>query len=136
MDTKVAQVDNIVIKLKELRDLKASKTAELKDIEAELENTKNTLISLLVDLNKTAWEVEGVGRASITTKTYWSIKDQVLLRKFLEESGNDALIKISAQAITGFFNEFKNDHDLPVEKFEADFGVSFFPKTTISLRTK
>lgn len=132
----VSEIDQLVREIKEVRDLKTKLTAELKTVDETYESLKQQFISILVDLNKSSWEVKGVGKASLSTRTFWQIKNQKKLRDYFIASNQEDMIKISSQAVTSFFNEKLEEgvYTTP-ESFEEDFGVSYFPKTTISLRT-
>jgi hypothetical protein len=133
----IKELDKLVETISENRDKKTKLTEELKKVNALLDELNSQLISNLVNIDKTAWDVKGVGKASVTTKTLFSIKDQHKLVNHLIETDNQGLIKVSPNVMSGYLKELMAE--LPVENqnekyLEEKFGVSFYKKTGVSLR--
>lgn len=119
-------------KMYELRQKKAALEAQVKEIDAGLDQVRFELTTIMVELEMQKFQLEGIGTFYLSTNIYPKIPNQETMIAWLDKEGLAALAprKVHVPSLKEMIEE-RMEKDLPVPGPEL---VEMTPETSVRLR--
>ena len=148
---KTTELDKTGRELAKLKAQKSKLEAEGRQLTPKITKLTEKYIGMLLKADQDSWVIKGVGRLSLTTKNFVSVKDYKQFLKWAKSAKAKKLgvslavidqqtnIKLTKESGLGVvLNEFKAEvlGKNPDYDFEKNLGVSFSSKSNVSYAPK
>lgn len=107
----VLEIDQLARRIAALKEAKGEKEDELKEINKDLDSAELRFSEILLEQNKTKWDVSGLGSFDIRISTNWSVGERNTLINYFKES-NPGMLTVNAMTLKAWANaERENNPD-------------------------
>lgn len=99
----VQEIDEIAIKIANLKEKKKELEKEVSSIEKDLDFNELRLSEILLEQGKTSWEVQGVGKFGIRISSNWSTEDRSKLIEYFK-TNNPEMLTVNSNSLKAWAN--------------------------------